>query len=127
MPKPIAEKVRLEILAFIDQGHNSHEAAERFQVSRSAVTRFLALRRRTGGCCPRPMGGDRRSLYTEAYAPMILAELAAHKTITLVQLQSRLAEQGIQVTTASLWRFLQRHSIPRSRGSSRRSYGAGAL
>ena len=60
---------------------------------------------------PGPLGGDRRSGRIEAHAPLILGLLERRPDITLSELRAELAEAGVQVSIASLWRFFARWRI----------------
>lgn len=60
---------------------------------------------------PGPLGGDRRSGRIEAHAPLILGLLERTPDITLSELRAELAEAGVQVSIASLWRFFARRRV----------------
>lgn len=60
---------------------------------------------------PGPLGGDRRSGRIEAHAPLILGLLERTPDITLSELRVELAEAGVPVSIASLWRFFARRRI----------------
>ena len=115
MPKPLSVDLRVRVLAAIDGGLSCRHAAGRFGVSPSSAIRWAALRRAGGDGRPKPVGGDRLSHKTEAYAPLILATLDETPDLTLEEIQGRLAERGAQVSIAALWRFLHRHKITRKK------------
>ena len=60
---------------------------------------------------PGPLGGDRRSGRIEAQAPLILGLLERKPDITLSELRAALAEAGVPISIASLWRFFARRQI----------------
>ena len=73
--------------------------------------RWRALARARGDAKPKELGGDRRSGRIEAHAALILQLVEETPDITLVELKTRLAAQGIGVGVATLWRFFDRRRI----------------
>jgi transposase len=69
------------------------------------------LKRAVGSVAPGPLGGDRRSGRIEAHAPLILSLLERTPDITLSELRAELAEAGVPVGIATLWRFFARRRI----------------
>ena len=115
MPQPLSFDLRSRALAAVDGGLLCRQAANRFGVSPSSVSRWAALRRAGGDARPRVSGGDRLSHKTEAHAALIHAALAEVPDITLSEIKRRLAGQGAQVSIAALWRFFRRHRITRKK------------
>ena len=93
------------------EGLSCREAAERFDVSVSSVIRWVAQYRQTGSVDPQKQGGDRRSGRIEAAADFILNRIEAKRDITLAELQSELADRGVQVSIGAVWRFFDRRRI----------------
>ncbi len=83
------------------------------------------MKRAAGSVAPGPLGGDRRSGRIEAHAPLILGMLERTPDITLSELRAVLAEAGVPVGIATLWRFFARRRITlkKSRRTQRSSNG----
>jgi transposase len=111
MGKPLSLDLRERVVAAVDGGLSRRKAAERFGVSISSAIRWTSLRRRTGEVRPKRQGGDKRSARIEAHAPLILSLVEARGDITLAELRSALAEQGVAVAVSTIWRFFDRHRI----------------
>src|SRR4028118_2301103 len=86
-------------------------AAARVGVSISSAIRWTSLSRRTGDVRPKRQGGDKRSARIEAHAPVILGAVAQKPDITLVELQTLLAEHRVTVAVSTLWRFFARRQL----------------
>jgi transposase len=80
-------------------------------VSASSAIRWCALVREAGSVVPGPLGGDRRSGRIEAHAALILGLLERTRDITLSELRAELAEVGVSVGIAPLWRFFMQRRI----------------
>ena len=111
MARMLSVDLRERVVAAVDGGLSRRKAAERFGVSISSAIRWTSLRRRTGDVRPKRLGGDKRSARIEAHAPVILDLVEAQGDITLAELRTRLAEQGVAVAVSTLWRFFRRHRI----------------
>jgi transposase len=122
MSRALSVDLRERVVRAVLAGASCRAAAARFGVSASSAIRWCARLRATGSVVPGPLGGDRRSGRIEAQAARIL-ELVAHTPdLTLAELRAVLAEAGVTVGMATLWRFLDRHRItlkkrPRTRPS----------
>jgi transposase len=83
------------------------------------------MKRAAGSVAPGPLGGDRRSGRIEAHAALILGLLERTPDITLSELRAVLAEAGVPVGIATLWRFFARRRITlkKSRRTRRSSNG----
>lgn len=86
-------------------------AALRFGVSASSAVRWRARERAQGDARPKALGGDRRSGSIEAHAGLILSLVEETPDITLVEIRAALAETGVAVGIATLWRFFERRQI----------------
>ena len=60
-------------------------------------------------------GGDQRSSKTDTHADLIMAMLDEDRDITLAEIQSGLAGQGVHVGIGTLWRFFDRRGITRKK------------
>ena len=111
MARALSVDLRQRVLAAIEGGASRRRAAQRFGVSASSAIRWHSLSRAAGHAKPKPQGGDRRSGRIEAHAEAILDALARKPDITLADLRAELADSGIAVSVAGLWRFFARRNI----------------
>lgn len=111
MSKALSLDLRVRVLAAVESGASHREAGERFGVSAASVSRWRRLAREHGEPRPGPLGGDRRSGRIEAHAPTILALVAGKPDMTLVEIKTNLANQGVSFGIGTLWRFFRRHAL----------------
>jgi transposase len=111
MSKALSVDLRERVVAVIAAGASCRAAAERFGVGASSAIRWWSMHRQAGSVAPGPLGGDRRSGRIEAHAPLILGLLEQTPDITLSELRTELAEAGVPVSIATLWRFFARRRI----------------
>jgi len=90
-------------------------AASRFGVSVSSVIRWDATRRTTGSFEPKRQGGDTRSRRIEAHHGAVMEAFEKERDQSLEELEARLVERGVAVSSSSLSRFFQRHGITRKK------------
>ena len=111
MAKSLSVDLRQRVIAAIDGGLSCRAAAERFGVSAASAIRWRDRQKKAGDFTPRKQGGDRRSQHIEEHSQLILDAVTAKSDITLVELRSKLMEQGVAAGVASLWRFFKRRKI----------------
>jgi transposase len=111
MSKALSVDLRDRVITAIEGGLSCRQAAARFGVSASSAIRWRSRVLTQGDVRPGPLGGDRRSGRIESHADLILGLVARQTDITLMEIRSALAEQGIAVGIASLWRFFARRRI----------------
>jgi transposase len=111
MSKALSVDLRERVVAAIEAGSSCRAAAVRFGIGISSAIRWASLKRTAGSVAPGPLGGDRRSGRIEAHAPLILGLLERTPDITLSELRVELAEAGVSVGVATLWRFFARRRI----------------
>lgn len=111
MSKALSVDLRERVVAAVEAGSSCRAAAARFGVGISSAIRWASLKRSAGSVAPGPLGGDRRSGRIEAHAPLILGLLERTPDITLSELRVELAEAGVPVGVATLWRFFARRRI----------------
>ena len=122
MTKPISEDLRQRVCEAMCGGLSGRQAALRFKVSASSVSRWNALMKARGSVAALPQGGDRRSGRIEEEATFILGQVAEKVDITLAELKEKLAARGVSVGIGTVWRFFDRRKItfkksPRTRPS----------
>ena len=123
MGKPYSVDLRERVVAAIDTGMSSGEAAKRFCVSKAAAGAWARLKRATGRVVPARQGKPKGSVL-DAHADFILGVLADAPDTTLEEMAERLAEErGVRVVHTAVWKFLDRRDLtykkrPRMRASS---------
>jgi transposase len=111
MSKALSVDLRERVVAAIEAGSSCRAAAARFGVGISSAIRWASLKCSAGSVAPGPLGGDRRFGRIEAQAPLILGLLERTPDITLSEIRAELAEAGVPVGVATLWRFFARRRI----------------
>jgi transposase len=111
MGKPCSIDLRERVVAAIEQGESTGEAAERFCVSKAAAGAWARLKRRTGSVEPARQGKPKGSVL-DAHSGFIFGVLAEEPDTTLEEMAERLSsERGIRVVTTAIWKFLDRHAM----------------
>jgi transposase len=126
MTKPLSNDLRSRAVGAVASGMSCRAVADRFGVAPSTVVKWMRLWRETGGCAPRPQGGDKRSGRIEAHAEEILALIVAKVDITLAEIAAHLErEHGERFAPSTVWRFLDRHAQTFKKNRARQRAGAG--
>lgn len=103
-----SQDLRRRILRAVDQGWSRAEIMKTFDVSRATIKRYLKLRRETGDVKPKTIPG-RPAKKGAALAAGLQSQLDAHPDATLAEhCQMWEATHGIQVSSASMSRAIQR-------------------
>ena len=95
----ISMDLRVRVLAALDAGATTGQAAERFSVSPAWVRRLAQRRRQTGEVAPRPRTPTRTPKLAP-YHDRIRERLAAAPDRTLAELR---ADLGVAVALSTLW------------------------
>jgi transposase len=90
-------------------GASRHEAAERFEVSVSSTVKWLQRWRESRSAAPKPRGGSVSPL--EKCAARVLAVIAGHPDLTLMETVAELRKRRIRTSKSALSRFFGRHDI----------------
>ncbi len=108
MTAPLSQDLRRRLIRAVEAGSSAREAARRFEVSASAAIKLVRRVRETGSTTPARIGGTRKPLL--AGHETVLRELTEAKPgITLVELQRRLDERGIEAgSLTTIWATLHR-------------------
>jgi transposase len=114
--------LRERVVRAVEGGASRRAAAAKFEVSISFVIKLMQRWQWRGTVQPDRIGGWKRSTLT-AHAERVRALLAAAPDLTIAELRSRLAAEGIAVSRSSVGRFLvaagltrkKRRSMPPSR------------
>src|SRR5215470_3414106 len=109
MPKSYSADLRSRVIEAVEMGASRHEAAERFEVSVSSAVKWLQRWRKSGSAAPKPRGGSISPL--EKCAARILALIAEHPDLTLMETVAELGRRRIRTSKSALSRFFGRHDI----------------
>ena len=109
MPKAYSGDLRERVIEAVAAGASRREAAERFEVSVASAVKWLQRWRDNNSAAPKPRGGSVSPL--EEFATEILAMIAKHPDLTLLETLAELRKRRIRTSRSSLWRFLDRHNI----------------
>ena len=110
-------------------GASRYEAADRFEVSVSSAVKWHQRWRKSGSTEPKPRGGSVSPL--EERAERVLAVIAEHPDLTLMETAAQLRRQRIRTSKSALSRFFGRHNVtlkkkPAGRGAGASGRGAGS-
>src|SRR5205823_12654468 len=107
--KAYSEDLRLRVVAAVDGGMPRAAVARVFEVGSATITRYLRLRRETGGLGPRPRHGP-PSIKTAALRAELLPRLEAQPDATLEEHCAWWAETaGVRVSRATCGRAIPGH------------------
>jgi transposase len=109
MPRSYSCDLRERVIEAVETGASRREAAERFEVSVSSAVKWLQRWRERRIAAAKPRGGSVSPL--EEFAAEVLALIAEHSDLTLVETVAELRKRRIKTSRSSLWRFLDRHDI----------------
>ena len=109
VPKAYSGDLRVRVIEAVAAGASRREAAERFEVSAASAIKWLQRWRDNKSAASKPRGGSVSPL--EEFAVDILAVVAEHPDLTLVETVAELRKRRIRTSRSALWRFLDRHNI----------------
>ena len=120
MPKSYSADLRARVIEAVEMGASRHEAADRFEVSVSSAVKWLQRWHESRCAAPKPRGGSVSPL--EKRAARVLAVIAEHADLTLMETAAELRRRRIRTSKSALSRFFGRHAItlkkkPASRGA----------
>lgn len=109
MGKPYSLDLRERVVASLESGLSTRQAAARFSVSIAAVGEWGRLKRLQGDVRPAKQGKPKGSVL-DAHAQFILGALKDRPDTTLEEMAERLAaERNVRVVWTTVWKFLDRH------------------
>jgi transposase len=120
MPKSYSGDLRERVIEAVEAGASRREAGERFEISAASSVRWLQRWHESGSAAPKPRGGSVSPL--EKCAARVLAVIAEHPDLTLMETVAELRRRRIRTSKSALSRFFGRHGItlkkkPASRGA----------
>lgn len=107
MGKAYSDDLRRRVVAAMAAGRSCRDVGAVFDVAPSTAGNWYRRFRHESSHAARPMGGDRRSKLLEQ-AGWISERLAGTPELTLGEVRSDLAERGIRVSYASVWRTVRK-------------------
>lgn len=114
MPKAYSDDLRVRVVRAVDAGASRRSTAAKFEVSVSFVIRLLQQWRATGNAKVRGTGGRPRHKL-EPHAELVARLLAAKRDITLNELRSALAGEGVAASRSGLDRYLRACGLMRKK------------
>jgi len=109
VPKAYSCDLRERVIEAVAAGASRREAAECFEVSVASAVKWVQRWRDDNSAAAKPRGGSVSPL--EEFATEILAVIAEHPDLTLVETLAELRKRRIRTSRSALWRFLDRHNI----------------
>jgi transposase len=111
MGKPYSMDLRERVMAAIDEGMSTHQAAARFSIGIATAGAWARLKRSTGEIRPARQGKPKGSVL-DAHADFIFGLIGEVPDITLNEIADRLAEErAVKVVSTAVWKFLDRHDM----------------
>ena len=115
MGRALSVDLRERVMAAVDGGMSCRAAAARFGVGVSSAIRWRQQQLSQGHLQPGRPGGDVRSAVLEAHHGYLLALIEETPDLTLDEIRLALADFGLSVSVATVWRFFERHNITRKK------------
>jgi transposase len=111
MTRSLSTDLRGRVLAAIEDGVSTREAARRFRIGISTAGAWYRRYRETGETEARKQGQPSRSKL-DVHEAFILGLIAEAPDITLAEIGERLAiERGVRAAPSTVWLFLDRRGI----------------
>jgi transposase len=111
MARSLSGDLRGRVIAAIQDGVSTREAARRFSIGVSTAGAWYRRYRETGETEARKQGQPSRSKL-DAHEAFILGLIETAADITLAEIGERLAaEHGVQAAPSTVWLFLDRRGI----------------
>jgi transposase len=123
MGRPYSMDLRERVMAAIEGGMSTRQAAARFSIGIATAGAWSRLKRATGSVAP-PKQGKPQGSVLDAHADFIAALIDETADITLDEIVTRLAaDRAVTVVRTAVWKHLDRREMthkkrPRMRASS---------
>jgi len=117
MARPYSVDLRERVVRAVDNGASRRATAAQFEVSISFVVKLMQRWQRCGTVQPDRIGGAKRAVLA-AHAERVRALVAAAPDLTIAELRSRLADEGIATSRSGLGRFLIAAGMTRKKSRS---------
>ena len=106
--------LRERLVRAVEGGASRRATAAKFDVSPSCVVKLVQRWHQKGTLEPDPVSGGRRAKLAD-HAELVHALLAATPDLTIAELRTRLAADGIAVSPAAISRFLKACGLTRKK------------
>ena len=111
MGKPYSMDLRERVVAAIEGGLSTRQAAERFAIGIATAGTWARLKRSSGDVRPAKQGKPKGAVL-DAHADFILGVLAEAPDTTLDEMVERLREErAVTVVRTAVWKFLDRRGL----------------
>jgi transposase len=111
MARAYSLDLRERVVAAIEEGLSTHQAAARFSIGISTAGAWARLKRSQGDVRPGKQGKPQGSVL-DAHADFILGVLKDKPDTTLDELVERLAaERAVRIVRTAVWKFLDRRDL----------------
>ena len=114
MARPYSVDLRERVVRAVEAGMSRRTAAAKYEVSISFVVKLMQRWRRRGTVQADRIGGSKRATLA-AHGERVHALVAAAPDLTIAELRSRLAAEGIAVSRSSVGRFLVASGLTRKK------------
>jgi transposase len=110
MGKPYSLDLRERVVAALEGGLSTDQAAKRFSIGKATAGAWGRLKRSQGDVRPAKQGKPKGSVL-DPHADFILGTLRQTPDLTLAEMVERLAvERDVKVVGTAVWKFLDRHA-----------------
>ena len=111
MGMPYSMDLRERVMAAIEGGMSTHQAAARFSIGIATAGAWARLKRVKGEVTPARQGKPKGSVL-DPHADFIFDLIRSTPDMTLEEIAERLAEErGGRVVSTAVWKFLDRHDM----------------
>jgi transposase len=114
MTRPYSMDLRERMVRAVEAGASRRATAGKFDVSPSCVIKLVQRWHRRRTLEPDPVGGGRRAKLAD-HGERVQALLAATPDITIAELKTRLAAEGVEVSPSAISRFLTACGLTRKK------------
>jgi transposase len=111
MGRPYSMDLRERVIAAVEGGMSTRQAAARFSIGIATAGAWARLKRSTGAVSPAKQGKPKGSVL-DAHAGFIFGLIDEAPDVTLEEIAERLAqERAVAVVSTAVWKFLDRHDM----------------
>jgi transposase len=111
MGRPYSMDLRERVIAAVEGGMSTRQAAARFSIGIATAGAWARLKRVTGKVTPARQGKPKGSVL-DAHADFVFGLIEEAPGITLDEIVKRLAgERGLRVVSTAVWKFLDRRDM----------------
>ena len=111
MGKPYSMDLRERVIAAVEDGMSTRQAAARFSIGIATAGAWARLKRATGAVRPARQGKPKGSVL-DAHGEFIFGLIEEAPDFTLEEIAERLAQdRAMKVVSTAVWKFLDRHDM----------------